>query len=117
MIDVDLPGARQAIVDRLNAAGIRATGDPGALAPIVLVAAPSLINALVGGPPTVDTDWPVVCIHPPPGNAAALDWLLTTASAVLNELGPCRVTAQPGTYGDPPQPAYTLTFTGELAVC
>jgi hypothetical protein len=116
MIPLDLAGARQAVIDRLNAAGIVATGDPSAIPPVVLVAAPSILAAVIGGP-TVDVQFPIVAIHPPPGNAAALDWLLTAASAVIDELAPVAVSAGPGTYGDPPAPAYTVTVTGSVPLC
>jgi hypothetical protein len=116
MITLDLAGARQAVIDRLNAAGIVATGDPSAIPPVVLVAAPTIPPTVIGGP-TVDVLFPIVAIHPPPGNAAALDWLLTTASAVLDELVPVNATTAAGTYGDPPAPAYTVTVTGSLPLC
>lgn len=116
MIPLDLAGALQAVIDRLTAAGIAATGDPGALSPVVLVGPPT-IPPTVFGNPTVDVQFPIVCIHPPPGNAAAVAWLLTTASAVIDELSPCSASGTPGTYGDPPQPAYTVTVTGSVPLC
>jgi hypothetical protein len=117
MIPLDLGGARRTLIDRLTAAGIKATGDPGALSPVVLVAAPTVLQAIAGGPPTINVVFTIVCLHPPPGNEAALDWLLDTASAVVDELAPCQFSTLSGTYGDPPQPSYTVTVTGELATC
>lgn len=116
MIPLDLDGAREAVIDRLAAAGLPATGDPGAVPPVVLVAAPSILPTVIGGP-TVDVQFAVIAIHPPPGNAEAMRWLLRTASAVIDELAPVTASASPGTYGDPPQPAYTVTVTGSVPLC
>ncbi len=116
MIPLDLDGAVVALIDRLTDAGIPASGDPGALAPVVLVALPTIPPSVIGAP-TVDVQFPIVCIHPPPGNTEARRWLLDTASAVLDALTPCSAAAAPGTYGDPPQPAYTVTVTGSLPLC
>jgi hypothetical protein len=116
MIDLDLDGARQAVIGRLNAAGVVASGDPGALAPTVIVAGARLPFQVIAGP-TVDVEFQIVCIHPPPGNAEAMSWLLGAGSSVVNALAPCTAAGDTGTYGDPPQPAYTVTVTGELPVC
>ena len=100
-----------AIVGKLAAAGVPATADPGAVAPFVLVGAPTVLGgAGIGG---WSVDYPIHIVATPPGNAAARSWLLEQVELVLRTLGPAD--ALPGPYGDTNAPAYEITYRRDVA--
>jgi len=104
---------RADVAGKLAAAGLTPTLDPAATVPVVLVDAPTVdVSAGVGG-------WrvtvPVRLVHGPPGDAAALAWLLDTLEVVLTVF-PGAVPAAPGTYprNETDCPAYTVPVVADV---
>lgn len=103
---------RQAMAGKLTAAGVAVTLDPAAVAPFVLVGAPTVNGAAgVGG---WESSVPVVIAATPPGNADALAWLLDQLELVLRTLG--AASAVPGTYdvGGKDLPAYSISYPVDI---
>ena len=102
-VRVDLAG-------KLAAAGVPAVLNPTAVAPFVLVGAPTVEGGVgVGGWSVV---YPVHVVAAAPGSAASLAWLLDQVETVLRTLGPAR--ADPVTYGDADLPAYELAYRRDV---
>lgn len=100
---------RAAIADKLTAAGLPATLDPTTVPPFVLVGAPDIDPAGVGG---WSLTLPVHVVVAPPGDAEALDALLELTELTLRTLGPGA--ARPTTYGDRQAPAYELVVRRDV---
>ena len=84
--------------------------DPRAVAPFVLVGAPTVNGGIgVGG---WSVDYPVHVVAPAPGTADALDWLLEQTELVLRTLGP--TVATPTRYGEREAPAYELLYRRDI---
>lgn len=106
----NLNDERQAIADQLVAAGMAPVLDPRAVAPFVLVGAPTVEGgAGVGG---WSVTYPVHVVAPAPGSAGALASMLDQVERVLRTLGPAR--ADPVTYGESNLPAYTVTYRRDV---
>ena len=101
---------RAVICDKLTAAGVKATLDPRAVAPFVLVGSPSVNGGAGVGGWTVE--YPVHVVAPPPASADTLAWLLEQTEMVLRTLGP--TTADPSVYGDRQNPAYQLVYRRDV---
>ena len=101
---------RVTIAAKLAAAGIPVVLDPRAVAPFVLVGAPSVVaGAGVGG---WTVDYPVHVVATTPAAADQLDWLLEQTELVLRTLG--ATAADPATYSDRDNPAYTLVYRRDV---
>lgn len=103
-VRVDLAG-------KLAAAGLeRVVLNPTAVAPIVLVGAPTVEGGVgVGG---WSVTYPIHVVAAGPGGADALAWMLEQVELTLRTLGPAR--ADPTTYGDQSLPAYELTYRRDV---
>jgi hypothetical protein len=100
---------RTVIAEKLSAAGVAVSLDPRAVPPVVRVDAPAIVGTEgVGG---WRCEYPVHVLSTPPGDAAALDWMLEQLEAVLATFP--GATAFPGTVdvSGVDVPAYTVTLT------
>lgn len=110
-----IAAAMQALVDRLQAAGVRACLDKADLAPpAVLVMPPSLTYTFAG---TADATWTLVAAVPDTGTGSAIVTLSDYVDQVRAALDDELITAIPAvvtmTEG-PPVPAYRLEYTSEI---
>lgn len=106
-----LNDVRTELAGKLAAAGLTATLDPVTVPPFVLVGAPSATAAAgIGG---WSVDFPIHVVAAPPGNLAALQWMLDQTEAVWGALG--FAPAFPGIYGVDDNPAYQLTYRRDVA--
>lgn len=111
---MNLDAAAQVIVERLKAAGIRATLDERDInPPCVYVRPPGLTFRFGKG---WDAQWAVVCVVPDNGAAYALAALGSLVADVSMELG--TVAARPVSLqvpgGAAPFPGYEMTFTERI---
>jgi hypothetical protein len=107
---------REEIKATLVAAGLtNVTLDPRGQPPMVLVDAPSLVETEHAGA-TWNVTVPVRLIHPPPGDAQSLSWLLAHLEPVLEALS--ATSARSGTYAlnEKDHPAYTVTTDHQIVV-
>jgi hypothetical protein len=108
---------REEIKATLETAGLtKVTLDPRGQPPMILVDAPSLVETEHAGA-TWTVTVPVRIIHPPPGDATALGWMLTQLEPVMLALG--AASARSGTYAldnNKDQPAFTVTVDRQVIV-
>lgn len=82
---MSLAAARAGIVAQVEALGLRVTDDARTVnPPCVLVELPENVTRLTGC--AYRASLPVVILAPPPGDAAAVDWLLDTLEQLLDVL-------------------------------
>jgi len=94
--------ALEAIVERITAAGIPASRDPGEFQPPgAIVSAPTITGAATLQ--SIGITVPIYVVSDQPGGAAALEWLLETVSALLPTFG--ETAAEPTTWISPINPA------------
>ncbi len=117
--DVDLAAAVTGVVDRLRAAGIRATADERDLNPPgVYVAPPAVSYRFRHG--DVTADWTIWCAVPNSGRDIALRNLSELVTAAVDALAAdgAAVTAAPADLLVPelaaPLPAYTLRWSARI---
>lgn len=104
---------RAVIAGKLAAAGITVTAlDPTVTPPAVLVAAPTITGGAGVGGWTVT--YPINVMHPPPGNAAALDWLLEQVEIILATLPGATASPVVIDHAGGDVPAYTVTITRNI---
>lgn len=108
--------ARDVFVGKIRAESppdVIVTTDPAAAAPCILVDAATNVERV--GPGGYRATIAVVPMYPPPGNAAALDWLGDMLEVVLTALGACSSPATAGTYGAKDVPCYRIPYTIQIA--
>lgn len=114
---VDLAGAVADVVDRLKAAGIRATADPRDLNPPAVYVAPPELSFRFAKL-TYDASWTLAAVVPNVGRKQALDLLGPLIESVLAVFpaitGGRAVDLTGGLDGGGPQPAYELTMTTRI---
>jgi hypothetical protein len=105
---------RAVIAGKLEAAGIDvASLDPIVVPPAVLIAAPTVTGgAGVGG---WTATFPINVLHPPPGNAAALEWLLDQVETILTVLPGATASPVIIDHAGGDVPSYTVTVTRQIA--
>ena len=107
----NLQDERVTIAGKLDAAGVdRVVLDPRAVAPFVLIGAPTVEGGAGVGGWTVT--YPVHVVAVAPGSAGALADMLDRVELVLRTLGATR--ADPVTYGEQNLPAYELTYRRDV---
>jgi hypothetical protein len=106
---------REVIAGKLMAAGITVTAlDPTVVPPAVLIAAPTVTSSPMGiGGWTAA--YPINVLHPPPGNAAALAWLLEQVEIILATLPGASATPVIIDHVGGDVPSYTVTVTRQIA--
>lgn len=77
----NLNAMRTEIASKLTAAGLTVSTDPRAAVPTVLVGSPAVVGTEgVGG---WRVEYPVLVLASPPGDEAALTWMLDQVEAIL----------------------------------
>lgn len=106
---------RAVIAGKLAAAGIADTAlDPTVVPPAVLIAAPTVTQSPMGIGGWTAT-YPINVLHPPPGNAAALAWLLEQVEIILATFPDGSATPVIIDHAGGDVPSYTVTLTRQIA--
>lgn len=105
---------REAIAGKLTAAGVvNVTLDPGAQLPHVLVDLPRVTGSEgIGG---WSAEYRIQIAAPPPGDSAALAWMLDQLEPVLATLATAFAEPQTVTRFDVDVPAYVVAVTRSLS--
>lgn len=112
--------ARQALADKLLAAGLKPSLQPGQAAPYVLVALPFIEKArTLGDCVSVSAEYRILVLAPGPGDDSSAQQLLTDIAKALVALAKDMPSeATPTQYGpeNAPLPAYEFTVTKHVRI-
>ena len=112
-VDVsNLNDERANIAAALTSAGVKASTDPRAQVPVVVVSSPTVLGPVGIGAWSVE--YPVHVLGVPPGNAETLDWLLQALEGVLGVF-PGQAVPRTIEHAGQDVPAYVVTVTRSVS--